>query len=198
MEAGAPLGETPSQTVGPYFSMALGRQGDEVLAPPGTPGRRIRLVGVVLDGDRAPIEDALLEVWQANSAGRYRHPLDDREDVPLHDGFLGFGRSGTRFEDGTYAVETVKPGRVPHPDGSLQAPHLNVVVQARGMLNPTFTRCWFDDEADANAEDAVLAQIPVERRATVIARRVDDVDGLPTYRFDIRYQGPDETVFLDV
>lgn len=190
-------GQTPSQTVGPYFSIALGRAGDEVLAAPDAHGVRIRIEGTVLDGDRRPIEDALVEVWQANAAGRYRHPLDERDDVPLDRGFTGFGRTATDPADGTYAFETVKPGAVPHPDGGLQAPHLNVVVQGRGMLNPTFTRCYFADEDDANAADPVLAQVPPERRGTLIAAPVGERDGVPTYRFDIRYQGDDETVFLE-
>ncbi len=190
------LGQTPSQTAGPYFSMALGREGDNVLAGPGTLGQRIRLQGRVLDGDRRHIEDALIELWQANAAGRYRHPLDDRADVPLDPAFTGYGRALSAFETGEYWFETVKPGPVPAPDGRLQAPHLNLVVQARGMLNPSFTRVYFADEPDANALDPVLELVPADRRHTLIAERTDGE--LPTYTFDIRFQGDDETVFLDV
>jgi protocatechuate 3,4-dioxygenase alpha subunit len=190
-------GQTPSQTLGPYFSMILAHDDDgEDMAPAGTPGERVVLTGRVLDGERNPVEDALVEAWQANAAGRYRHPLDDRDDVPLDDGFTGFGRSKTRFEDGTWTLRTVKPGPVPGPDGRPQAPHVNLVVQARGMLDPSFTRLYFDDEAEANADDQVLAQVPANRRATLVAVR-DDGGPVPTYRLDIVFQGDDETVFLD-
>lgn len=191
------LGVTPSQTVGPYFSMRLAAEGQNVLVTPDTVGDRIRVQGHVLDGDRKPIEDALLELWQANDAGRYNHPEDDREDVALDPAFIGFGRCATGFGDGSYAFLTSMPGAVPAPDGGMQAPHLNIVIQARGMLNPTYTRVYFPEEAAANAMDPVLRSVPAERRATLIAELIDD-DALPTYRFDIRYQGADETVFFDV
>jgi protocatechuate 3,4-dioxygenase, alpha subunit len=191
------LGVTPSQTVGPYFSMRLAAEGQNVLVSPDTLGDRIRIQGHVLDGDRKPIEDALLELWQANDAGRYNHPDDDRSDAALDPAFIGFGRCATGFGDGSYAFLTIMPGAVPAPAGGRQAPHLNIVVQARGMLNPTYTRVYFPEEAAANAMDPVLRSVPVERRGTLIAELIDD-DALPTYRFDIRYQGPDETVFFDV
>jgi protocatechuate 3,4-dioxygenase alpha subunit len=191
-------GQTPSQTVGPYFSMILAHDDDgEVLVNATTPGQRVLVVGRLLDGDRAPIEDGLVELWQANAAGRYRHPLDTREDVPLDDGFTGFGRSKTRFETGEFRLETIRPGPVPAPDGGLQAPHFNLVVQARGMLNPSFTRVYFPDEVDANATDPVLAAVPEPRRNTLIAVQEESAT-VPTFRFDIRFQGDDETVFLDV
>lgn len=191
-------GQTPSQTVGPFFSMILAHDDDgEVVVNATTPGERVLVVGRLLDGDRAPIEDGLVEVWQANAAGRYRHPLDTRDDVPLDDGFTGFGRSRTRFETGEFRFETIRPGPVPAPDGGLQAPHLNLVVQARGMLNPSFTRMYFPDEADANATDPVLAAVPEHRRSTLIAVQEESAT-VPTFRFDIRFQGDDETVFLDV
>lgn len=190
--------QTPSQTVGPYFSMVLAHDDDgEEMATATTPGQHVLVVGAVLDGERNPIEDALVEVWQANAAGRYRHPLDTRDDLALDDGFTGFGRSKTRFEDGTYRFRTVKPGAVPGPDGGTQAPHLNVIVQARGMLNPSFTRIYFEDEADANAADPILGVVPAERRDTLIAVKDGATGEVPTYRFDIRFQGDDETVFLD-
>ncbi len=191
------LGVTPSQTVGPYFSMRLAAEGQNVLVTPDTVGDRIRIQGHVLDGDRKPIEDALLELWQANDAGRYNHPEDERGDVALDPAFIGFGRCATGFGDGSYAFLTIMPGSVPAPDGGRQAPHLNIVIQARGMLNPTYTRVYFPEEAAANAMDPVLRSVPAERRATLVAELIDD-DALPTYRFDIRYQGADETVFFDV
>ena len=191
------LGVTPSQTVGPYFSMRLAAEGQNVLVTPDTAGDRIRIQGHVLDGDRKPIEDALLELWQANDAGRYNHPDDDRTDAALDPAFIGFGRCATGFGDGSYAFLTIMPGAVPAPAGGRQAPHLNIVIQARGMLNPTYTRVYFPEEAAANAVDPVLRSVPAERRGTLIAELIDD-DALPTYRFDIRYQGADETVFFDV
>lgn len=191
--------QTPSQTLGPYFSMILAHDDDgEEMVTASTPGQHLVVTGTVLDGRRNPIEDALVEVWQANAAGRYRHPLDPRTDRALDDGFSGFGRSKTKFEDGTYRFHTVKPGPVPGPDGRAQAPHLNVVVQARGMLDPSFTRIYFDDEAEANAADPILAEVPDDRRRTLVAVRQDGAaGGVPAYRFDIVFQGDDETVFLD-
>lgn len=190
---------TPSQTVGPYFTMRLSGEGDNVLTTPETLGVRIRVEGRVLDGDRNHIEDALVELWQADSSGRYHHPADDRADVPADPAFCGFGRCASDFLTGTYSFLTVKPGPVPHPNGGVQAPHLSLTIQARGMLNPTFTRVYFPDEEPANAADPVLASVPTDRRSTLIAELVDRSDSsVPTYRFDIRYQGDDETVFFDV
>ena len=190
--------QTPSQTVGPYFTIRLSAEGENVLTAPEAIGERIRIEGRVLDGDRKHIEDALLELWQADSAGRYHHPIDDRTDVSADPAFNGFGRCATDFQTGAYSFLTIRPGPVPHPDGSMQAPHISLTIQARGMLNPTFTRIYFDDEA-ANATDLVLLSVPDSRRATLIAERVDSNDSsVPTFRFDIRYQGDDETVFFDV
>jgi protocatechuate 3,4-dioxygenase, alpha subunit len=191
--------QTPSQTVGPYFTMRLSGEGENVLTTPDSLGERIRIEGRVLDGDRNHIEDALIELWQADGAGRYHHPADDRDDVPLDPAFIGFGRCASDFKTGAFSFLTIKPGQVPHPDGGMQAPHLSLTIQARGMLNPTFTRVYFDDEAAANAADPVLQTVPAHRRATLIAEREDgDDSSVPTYRFDIRYQGDDETVFFDV
>jgi protocatechuate 3,4-dioxygenase alpha subunit len=191
--------QTPSQTVGPYFSMRLTGEGENVLTTPETVGERIRVEGRVLDGDRRHIEDALVELWQADSAGRYHHPADDRIDVPPDPAFTGFGRCASDFQTGAYSFLTIKPGPVPHPGGGTQAPHLSLTIQARGMLNPTFTRVYFGDEEAANAADPVLNSVPDARRTTLIAERVDNADSsVPTYRFDIRYQGDDETAFFDV
>lgn len=194
--AGGP-GQTPSQTLGPFFGMLLGRRADATMVGEDTPGEQVRVTGVVVDGNGDPVEDGLVEVWQANAAGRYRHPVDTRSDLPLDDDFTGFGRSATEFETGSWSVLTVRPGRVPDGQGGLQAPHLNLVVQARGMLNPMFTRCYFDDGA-GNDADVVLSDVPSERRSTLVATRGDDVDGVATYLFDIVLQGTDETVFFDV
>lgn len=189
------LGQTPSQTVGPYFTMRLGKEGQNRLVPEDARGR-IRIEGVVFDGDGAHIEDALIELWQADVSGRYRHDDDTRTELPITEGFTGFGRAMSSFETGEYSFETVKPGAVPDPEGEPQAPHISLVIQARGMLMPSFTRVYFDDEAEANERDMVLAMVPESRRHTLVARRSDG-DGVPTYRFDIRFQGPEETVFFD-
>jgi protocatechuate 3,4-dioxygenase, alpha subunit len=195
----ADRGPTPSQTAGPYFTMRLSGEGENVLTSPETLGERIRVEGRVLDGDRKHIEDALVELWQADSAGRYHHVADDRDDVPPDPAFSGFGRCASDFQTGAYSFLTIKPGPVPHPNGGMQAPHLSITIQARGMLNPTYTRVYFGDEASANASDPVLQTVAEDRRPTLIAERLDEADsGVPTYRFDVRYQGDDETVFFDV
>lgn len=190
-----PLGQTPSQTVGPYFTLRVYREGDEILVPEGFPGGRIVIEGKVLDGERKHIEDALLEIWQANPAGRYRHP-DDTRDLALNDGFTGFGRTVSDFETGEYRFVTVKPGPVPDAEGAYQAPHISLVVQGRGMLNPVFTRIYFSDEEEANQDDLTLRRVPAPRRDTLIAQLLDDQDP-KVYRFDVLFQGEDETVFLD-
>ena len=185
------LGQTPSQTVGPYYTLRLFREGENVLVPWGHPDR-ITIQGRVLDGDRNHIEDALLEIWQANTAGRYRHP-DDTRDLDLDDGFTGFGRAITDFETGEYRFETVKPGLVPDAEGAFQAPHISLIVQGRGMLNPVFTRIYFSDEDEANRDDLIMRSLPAARRSTLIAELGDD----GAYRFDVLFQGDDETVFFD-
>jgi len=185
---------TPSQTVGPYFSMRLAEPGQNVLVPLSEESR-IRIVGRVYDADGEAIDDALVELWQANRHGRYRHPADAREALALTPGFSGFGRSVMDPVTLEYSFDTVKPGRVPAPDGCLQAPHVCLVIQGRGMLRPSWTRLYFDDEAAANADDFVLKRVPAARRRLLVARRESDVT--PTYRFDVRFQGPDETVFFE-
>ncbi|MBW3667425.1 MAG: protocatechuate 3,4-dioxygenase subunit alpha [Actinobacteria bacterium] len=192
----ARLGETPSQTVGPFFSIGLSGEGENVLVSDGVAGDRIRLVGRVLDGDGRPVGDALIELWQANSLGRYRHPDDARGELPLDPAFTGFGRAATGFETGEYWFETIKPGPVPDPEGELQAPHLNLIVQARGTLNPLFTRVYFPDEEEANQSDLVLAMVPKDRRETLVA--VPEGGEPAVYRFDIHLQGEGQTVFLDI
>lgn len=183
--------ETPSQTLGPYFSMILAHDDTaEDMATDATPGDAVMVTGRVLDGEGGHVEDALVEVWQADAEGRYHHPLD--AGIGDASGFTGFGRSKTRFEDGSWRVRTIRPGPVPAPDGGTQAPHLNVVVQARGMLGPLFTRMYFPEDTDLHAADPVLAAVPADRRSTLVAQR--DGSG---YTFDIRLQGDGETVFLD-
>jgi protocatechuate 3,4-dioxygenase, alpha subunit len=197
------LAATPSQTVGPYFTMVLGQPGQNIVARPGVPGTPIRIEGRVFDGDGVPIEDALIDLWQANAAGRYRHPLDVRDDIALDDGFAGFGTATSEFATGQYWFETIKPGQVPDPHGGRQAPHLSLCVQARGMLMPSFTRMYFPEDADAHERDLVLSMVPASRRHTLIASPAATSSAsadasVVRYAFDIRFQGDDETVFFDL
>jgi protocatechuate 3,4-dioxygenase alpha subunit len=183
---------TPSQTVGPFFHDGLVRPGQEVVAPEGAPGERVVVEGLVLDGDGAPVPDALIEIWQADAEGRHAHPLDPRAGA--NSGFVGFGRVATD-ETGLWRALTVKPGPVPHPDGGLQAPHLSLGVFARGVLTRLHTRLYFEDDA-LTAGDPVLALVDPARRPTLLARRDGERDGAAVYRLDIRLQGEGETVFF--
>jgi protocatechuate 3,4-dioxygenase, alpha subunit len=189
---------TASQTVGPFFSPALLREDARrhVLTGSETVGERIRIEGRVLDGDGLPLPDALVEIWQANTYGRYNHPAD-QGSAPLDPSFLGFGRSGTG-EDGSYWFETIKPGAVPFDAERqrLQAPHIAVTVFARGLLNHLVTRLYFADEP-TNAQDPILQRVPDSRRATLLAHR--ELRGpLVVYHFDIVLQGAGETAFFNV
>ena len=185
-------GLTPSQTTGPYLEIGLlGGPISNRLVKDADP-RAIRISGVVLDSAGDPVPDGLVEIWQANAAGRYGHPADSREEVPLEDGFTGFGRSGTE-DAGRFEFVTVKPGRVPWVDGRLQAPHFVVGVFARGLLKRVATRMYFPDEGAANAEDPVLLGLEPEQRATLIAQ--PEGGGL---RFDIVLQGARQTTFFAV
>lgn len=183
---------TPWQTVGPFFHDALPFEGGESLTHDGTPGAHIIIEGRLLDADGAPVPDGLIEIWQANSEGRYNHP-EDGQDKPLDPDFDGFGRTATD-QDGWFRFHTVKPGAVPGPHNAPQAPHICISVMGRGILKRLVTRAYFADEA-ANAYDPVLALVPEERRATLIAAPSGDGRA---YRLDIRLQGEDETVFFDV
>ena len=201
MQANAVKGITPSQTVGPFFKYGLTPNGQYAwndaftnnLVTAETSGERIRVQGRVLDGDGAPVTDAMLEIWQADAQGRFSDPQDKRA-LP-NSTFKGFGRCGTDA-NGDYAFDTIRPGSVPDPDGKPQAPHLLLAIFARGMLLHLYTRIYFDGEA-ANAADPVMALVPADRRATLIARR-EQGTGNAVYRFDVRLQGDDETVFFDV
>ena len=181
--------QTPSQTVGPFFSHALtpgpaGRRAvaGNRLADAMTPGPAIRIEGRVADGAGDPVPDAMIEIWQADHRGDYPDGSQ---------GFSGFGRASTDAT-GTYWFRTVKPGS---PAGAA-APHVCVAVFARGMLNHAFTRIYFADETAANDADPLLASLEADRRATLVASRIDG-PGVTTYEFNIRLQGVGETVFLD-
>ncbi|WP_416900226.1 MAG: protocatechuate 3,4-dioxygenase subunit alpha [Minwuia sp.] len=195
------LKQTPSQTIGPFFSYGLAPDqyaykqmasaaGPE-LAADDTAGEHIRLVGRVFDGKGDPVSDALIEIWQADAAGRHRRTADDRAG---NNPFTGFGRCGTGTDpQNRFVFRTVKPGAAPE-DG---APHVNLIVFMRGLLQHVYTRAYFSDEAEANAADAVLQSVPEDRRGTLVAERQETPDGI-VYRFDIHMQGERETVFFDV
>ena len=189
-------GITPSQTVGPFLAIGLPWPDGPFVVPEGTE-RAITITGRVLDGAGEPVPDALVETWQADPAGRFSHP-DDPRGVPGAPGpaFRGFGRCPTGA-DGSYRIVTLKPGPLPCPGGGTEAPHLDVSVFARGLLDRVVTRIYFPDEAGANAADPVLASIGnPDRAATLVARADPGVAG--QLRFDIHLQGEHETVFFDV
>ncbi|RZL62736.1 MAG: protocatechuate 3,4-dioxygenase subunit alpha [Variovorax sp.] len=195
----ADFGQTPSQTVGPYFAYGLtatqygydfDQPFDAVLALDNATGERIRLEGRVIDGDGNPIGDALVEISQPDGEGRYPQTVDEAQAM----GFRAFGRAGTGTDaQHRFVFHTVKPGA----ERAGEAPHVNVIVLMRGLLLHAFTRIYFSDEAKANAADAVLQSVPAERRATLIAQRLE-TGGVVSYRIDIRMQGEGETVFFDV
>jgi protocatechuate 3,4-dioxygenase alpha subunit len=186
--------QTPSQTVGPYFAIGLTYSGQNNLVSEETRGNQILIKGRVLDGDGVGISDAMVEIWQADAAGRFNHPADPNQ-AEADPNFSGFGRAATN-DSGEYHFKTIKPGRVPWQGAALQAPHISVSVFARGMLIHAYTRLYFSDEP-SNREDPVLnLEGVVERRETLIAKLGDD-QGLPAYHFDIHLQGEHETVFFN-
>ena len=185
---------TPWQTVGPYFAISLaGGHSVERIAGPNTKGERVKLMCAMFDGEGQGVDEALIEIWQANADGKYNHP-DDPQEKPVDPDFLGFGRQATD-ENGVCVFETIKPGQVPVPDGMMQAPHLAVSVLARGILRRLPTRIYFAGDP-ANEKDPVLALVPEERRATLMAQPVANQPG--AWRFDIHLSGKNETVFFDV
>jgi protocatechuate 3,4-dioxygenase alpha subunit len=184
------LRATTSQTIGPYLRIGLEWMVIEDLAPQGVAGERVRIEGRVLDGDGRPVNDAALEIWQANSRGKYASP-EDSQDKPLDAHFRGYGRSLTD-EAGAFRFRTIKPGPVPGPDGVPQAPHLVVTIFMRGLLKQLLTRMYFPDEP-ANADDPVLKLVPPNRRGTLLAK--ERADG--ALEWDVVLQGKNETVFFD-
>lgn len=207
------FGQTPSQTLGPFFHYCLPWKGGADLvgtsdlgarpdlfpeshdvlnrcAPSGVPrGEVIDLHGRVLDGNGGAVSDAMLEIWQANAAGRYASRADGREDVLIDPHFIGFGRAATGA-GGEFHFRTIRPGRVPGSEGTLQAPHIALAVFGRGLLKRLATRVYFADCND-NADDPVLISVPADRRTTLIARRRG-----ADWWFDVVLQGPGETVFF--
>ncbi|WP_294354107.1 protocatechuate 3,4-dioxygenase subunit alpha [uncultured Sphingomonas sp.] len=210
------FGQTPSQTVGPFFHYGLPWKGGADLvgksdmgarpdlfpeahyvlnlsSPSGVPeGTVIELTGRVIDGAGDGVPDAMIEIWQANAAGRYRSHDDARDDVPLDPHFVGFGRASTD-DEGRYRFRTIMPGRVPGPGNSLQAPHIALSIFGRGLIKRLATRVYFDGAA-GNEDDLVLAQVPAARRRTLIAR----ADEAGAWSLDLVLQGAGETVFFDL
>jgi protocatechuate 3,4-dioxygenase, alpha subunit len=200
---------TTWQTIGPFFSIGLSRLYRDNLAGPGVSGERVEISGGILDGDGVAVPDGVVEIWQANSHGKYAHP-EDVQDKPLDAGFIGYGRVPTD-DDGRFRFTTIKPGRVPgahalfgskvpgrenpSAENALQAPHLAISVFTRGLLRRLITRMYFPDEP-SNAEDFALNLIEASRRGTLIAKKVEGRAG--ALEWDIILQGPSETVFFDV
>lgn len=179
---------TPSQTIGPFFHGALLEEDLSRLVPVDHPGAT-RIEGTVYDGAGEVVPDAMVEIWQANAAGRY----NDREDLPLNESFSGFGRCGADAT-GTFSFLTIKPGPVPGPEDQMQAPHIMVSVFARGLLKRLVSRIYFPDERERNARDPILSSIAdPERRKTLIACQEGGI-----LRFDVRLQGEEQTTFFDV
>ena len=201
------LKESASQTAGPYVHIGLAPHAagfdifennfSNVLATTETKGERITIEGRVIDGSGTPVRDVLVELWQANAAGKYNHPAD-RQQKPVDPTFRGWGRACSDFESGIFTFETIKPGIVEGRGGRSMAPHVNLWIVARGINIGLNTRMYFSDETAANSADPVLNLIEWEvRRNTLIGQR-EERSGKRIYRFDIHLQGPQETVFFDV
>ena len=201
------LKESPSQTAGPYIHIGTNPNWVEItgvwsvdaglkLVAPGAKGERILVVGHVFDGAGQPLTDALVEIWQADAAGLNNSPEEKRGEADPH--FTGWGRQPTDKTTGEFFFETLKPGRVPFPDGRPMAPHITFWIVARGINIGLHTRMYFGDEAEANAADPVLARVEHRARVDTIVAPRRERDGLPCYVFDIHLQGPNETIFFDI
>ena len=187
------LPATTSQTVGPFFKISFSWLYRDNLAAAGVSGERVAVQGRVIDGDGNGVPDAIIEIWQANSHGKYAHP-EDAQDKPVEAGFTGFGRIPTDAQ-GQFRFTTIKPGPVPSPDGKVQAPHLVITVLMRGLLRRLTTRMYFPGDA-LNANDPILNLVSPERRNTLIARR--PVSGHDPLEWNLVLQGPSESVFFDL
>jgi protocatechuate 3,4-dioxygenase alpha subunit len=186
------LQATASQTVGPFFKIGFDWLNTDNLAGSGMTGERIAIEGRMLDGDGLPVPDGVIEIWQANSHGKYAHP-DDTQNKPLEPNFSGFGRIQTD-DNGCFRFATIMPGAVPGPNGKMQAPHILVMVFARGLLRRLVTRIYFPD-AGANTGDFVLSQVEPARKKTLIAKKIEGRSGV--FQWNVILQGDDETVFFD-
>jgi protocatechuate 3,4-dioxygenase alpha subunit len=186
------FGLAASQTIGPFFQIGFEDLYQTDLTVPGLTGTIITISGKIFDADRVAVPDALVEIWQANSFGKYAHH-DDYQDKPLDPGFTGFGRCPTNSE-GTFKFRTVKPGAVPSSTEAPQAPHINVSIFMRGLLNRLVSRIYFSGD-ERNGADEVLGLVDPARRSTLFAR--PDPFNLNAYRWDVVLQGPHETVFFD-
>ena len=187
------LQATTWQTIGPFFRIGFSWLYQSDLAAPGVSGERVEIAGRILDGDGQPVPDGIVEIWQANSQGKYAHADDAREKTG-DDRFSGYGRVPTD-ENGRFRFSTIKPGRVPGPGGKSQAPHLAISIFTRGLLRRLITRIYFPDEP-ANAEDFALSLVDPARRGTLIARKIE---GHPdALEWNVILQGPGETVFFDI
>ena len=193
---------TTSQTVGPFFQIGLARFYVHDLTGLGVSGEVIEIAGRVFDGDAQPVPDGMIEIWQADAQGKYAHPdfFTELETIQkteaqakehAHGSFRGFGRVPTQ-PDGSFRFKTIKPGRVPAPDGTLQAPHIAVSIFTRGLLRRLVTRIYFPDEP-SNAEDFALKLVEAKRRHTLIAKKLRD----GRLEWNVVLQGADETVFFD-
>ncbi len=187
------LQATTSQTVGPFFKIGLQWLYHDNLIGEGVSGERVTIQGRIFDGDRVPVPDAMIEIWQANARGKYAHP-EDTQDKPLEPGFKGYGRVPATAE-GVFRFATIKPGPVPGPNGKEQAPHLLISVFMRGVLRRLVTRIYFPDEP-RNAADYILNLVEPARRPTLIAKKT--AGDLSVLEWDVVLQGPDETVFFDL
>jgi protocatechuate 3,4-dioxygenase alpha subunit len=197
------LKETPSQTAGPYVHIGLTPNFCDIggvypadlgtsMVGETTQGERITITGRIIDGTGTPLKDGLIEIWQADANGIYPDASDPRGGADMS--FTGWGRCSADGDTGTYRFDTIKPGRVPWPDGRLQAPHISFWIVARGINIGLNTRMYFADEAAANAEDPLLKRLEHQSRIkTLLAERKGDA-----YQFDIYLQGPQETVFFDI
>src|SRR5688500_4976723 len=183
---------TPFQPVGPYFHVMLRDEllGFASLVTGQTRGHRISIEGTVRDGSEAPLADGLVEIWQADAEGRYRHS-EDPASGSVDPAFGGYGRAATDAQ-GRFRFDTIRPGRVAGPDGQLQAPHILMAILAPGILTRYWTRLYFENER-SNATDQVLQLVPPARRDTLLARE----ESTGRYRFDVIIQGAGETVFFE-
>jgi protocatechuate 3,4-dioxygenase alpha subunit len=188
------LPATTWQTVGPFFSIGFSWLYRDNLAASNVSGERVEISGRVLDGDGNPVPDGIVEIWQANSQGKYAHP-DDPQEKKVEAGFTGYGRVPTDVA-GSFRFTTIKPGRVPGPDGGLQAPHLEISFFTRGLLRRLITRIYFPDEP-SNAQDFALNLVDAGRRGTIIAKQID-VLRPGALEWNVVLQGPGETVFFDI